>query len=261
MQIWIELEWRYSRRGKVSRQRAKCLQDAYPNGTCVIICNGPSLSITDMSLISKEISFAFNRSYLLFSDWGFIPNFFVVSARNVLQEFAADLRNVKALKFFSFDQARELQEPSIIGFKQNLALFDRFSKNLDRGIWGGGTVTFAALQIAFHMGFRHVVIIGMDHHYSAKGTPTESVVRKEELDIDHPHPDYFPKGVRWELPDLRRSEIAYAIARKEFEDAGGGIIDATIGGKCDVFEKMELEAALECVRARSRNGAKRLGTH
>jgi hypothetical protein len=89
------------------------------------------------------------------------------------------------------------------------------------------------------MGFTKVIIIGMDHNFStkSKNRPNKMEVREEEEDVNHFHPNYFPKGSKWETPDLKSSEYFYKIARKEYEKDGRQIIDCTIGGKCEVFEK------------------------
>ena len=39
---------------------------------------------------------------------------------------------------------------------------------------------------------------------------------------------------------LRNSEISYKAARDVFEAGGRSIIDCTIGGACDVFEKADV---------------------
>src|SRR5262249_54292447 len=104
-------------------------------------------------------------------------------------------------------------------------------------ISSGGTVTFVSLQLAYFMGFREVIVIGLDHSFAEKGIPNSTEVRQSEKDQSHCHPDYFPKGTKWQLPDLYRSEFAYALAREAFERDGRNIIDATIGGRCEVFRK------------------------
>ena len=105
------------------------------------------------------------------------------------------------------------------------------------GLYSGGTVTYTALQIIYHMGFRKVIIIGLDHNYREKGTPGKTEVRDQRDDESHFHTDYFPRGTKWQLPDLRRSEIAFKLAKLAFEADGREIIDATIDGQCEVFEK------------------------
>ena len=44
---------------------------------------------------------------------------------------------------------------------------------------------------------------------------------------------------QWHTADLKNNERYYGFARKEYEKAGRKIIDATPGGKCQVFEKAD----------------------
>jgi hypothetical protein len=89
------------------------------------------------------------------------------------------------------------------------------------------------------MGFRQVIIIGLDHNYVDKGVPSKTETRTAEHDQSHFHPDYFPKGSRWQLPDLLRSEIDFEISRLAYEADGREILDATTGGKCRAFKKAD----------------------
>lgn len=88
------------------------------------------------------------------------------------------------------------------------------------------------------MGFSEVIIIEMDYNFQTKknNRPNEVEVREEE-DKNNFHPNYFPKGSKWETPDLVSSEYFYNIAKNEFEKVGRKIIDCTVNGKCQVFEK------------------------
>ena len=96
----------------------------------------------------------------------------------------------------------------------------------------------AALQIAFFMGFKEVFLIGVDHNFKDTGIPNIVKERKSSVDHNHFHPDYFPKGSRWQLPDLPRSEMAYYLAKNAFENDGRIIRDATVDGKLEVFPKV-----------------------
>ena len=106
--------------------------------------------------------------------------------------------------------------------------------------YSGGTVTYACLQLAFFMGFSEVILIGLDHNYVEKGTPNKVEVRQVDQDESHFHPDYLPKGVRWQLPDLLRSEIAYQMAKDAYSQNGRQVLDATPGGKCPIFTELNL---------------------
>jgi hypothetical protein len=115
---------------------------------------------------------------------------------------------------------------------------ERFAADVSRRVFEGSTVTFVALQIAFHMGFGEAILLGVDHDFEAKGRPNATVVSSGE-DRNHFSPAYFGAGFRWQLPDLAASERAYLLARQAYEAAGRRVVDATIGGKLTVFPKVE----------------------
>jgi hypothetical protein len=104
-------------------------------------------------------------------------------------------------------------------------------------VFEGSTVTFVALQLAFHMGFEEVILVGVDHSFTTKGKPNVTVVSDGE-DPNHFSAEYFGKGYRWQLPDLDASERAYLMAREAFDASNRRILDATIGGKLEVFPKV-----------------------
>lgn len=237
--------WYASEIGRTNREALSGLRDKHAGERAVIICNGPSLKKTDMTLVAGETSFCMNRSYLMFEEWGFIPNYFSLTNELVLRQFLDDIRALDMPKFTDFAY-RELLRPEDGAryFRLPPRLSDKFEGDLQRPISSGGTVTFATLQIAFYLGFSEVIIVGMDHRFKAKGIPSAAEIRQNDVDEDHAHPDYFPKGMKWELPDLVRSELAYEQARNQFEKHGRRIIDATVDGACTVFEKMPLREAL-----------------
>ena len=101
-------------------------------------------------------------------------------------------------------------------------------------------MTYVALQLAFYMGFQQVILIGVDHNFSTQGKPNTTVISQGE-DKDHFHASYFGKGFRWQLPDLETSERAYRLAKQAFEAAGREVLDATIGGKLQVFPKVDYD--------------------
>jgi hypothetical protein len=113
-----------------------------------------------------------------------------------------------------------------------------FSREVSGRVWEGATVTNVALQIAFHMGFEQVILIGVDHNFTTKG-PANKTVTSQGDDPNHFSPAYFGKGFRWQLPDLETSEIGYRLAKQAYETAGRKVVDATVGGKLSVFPKVE----------------------
>ncbi len=91
------------------------------------------------------------------------------------------------------------------------------------------------------MGFEEVILIGVDHSFASKGRPNETVVSAGD-DPNHFSPNYFDRGFRWQLPDLEASERAYRMAKEAYERHGRRILDATLGGKLEVFPKVAYES-------------------
>jgi hypothetical protein len=226
---------------RASIQRLAEYQDKHKGERCVIIGNGPSLKMTDVSLIRDEYTFGMNRIYLAFPDWGFETSYFVSINDLVIEQCAEDIRGLSMPKFLSWHSHPHITPTYDTMFLHTTYYNPAFSSDVRGRVWEGATVTYVAMQLAFYMGFEQVVLIGVDHSFKAKGEPNKTVVSEGD-DESHFDPKYFGKGFRWQLPDLDTSELAYMRARHAYESAGRQILDATIGGHLDVFPKVDFES-------------------
>ena len=86
-----------------------------------------------------------------------------------------------------------------------------------------------------------MILIGVDHSFATKGAPNTTVQSEGDYP-NHFSASYFGKGFRWQLPDLETSELGYRLARKAFEEDGRKILDATVGGKLEIFEKVDYQS-------------------
>lgn len=223
-------------------QRLQRFHNCHRNERLVLVCNGPSLSQTDFSLIRNEVSMGLNKIFLGFRRFCFYPRYYVAINRRVIEQSAADIRSLNCVRFLKDMGAdNPLPESALTHFIQSRPE-ERFHCNLVDGFFEGYTVTFAALQMAFFMGFSTVVIVGMDHRYRYQGAPNEPRILSGP-DPNHFDPAYF-SGHTWDNPDLANSERFYAMAREVYEAAGRKIIDCTVGGACQVFEQGRLEEVL-----------------
>jgi hypothetical protein len=229
-----------------NRARLAAYADRHAGQRCFVIGNGPSLGAMDLSPLRGEVSFAANRLYLLFGSLPFAPSYYCATNELVLRQFAAEIAQLPMPKFLSWTRRRDFARArgETLFVRTALSLRDFFAGDPRRALGSGGTVTFTALQLAFFMGFTQVVLIGVDHAFAESGPPNATRTRRGP-DQSHCHPDYFPPGSRWQLPDLRRSELAYGLARRAYERAGRRVLDATPGGKLDVFEKVAFESLFE----------------
>ncbi len=214
------------------------LENRHRGQRCFLIGNGPSLRNTDLSLLRNEITFGMNRIYLAFDDMGFETTYYVAVNELVMEQFARDISALCIPKILYWPGRKWIPMDEHTMFVRFGAPQTLFEPDIRKRLGPGATVTYIAMQIAFFMGFSQVILIGVDHSFQTQGDPHKQVVSEGE-DPNHFDPRYFGKGVKWQLPDLDTSEMAYRVARGRFESAGREIVDATVGGKLDVFRKVE----------------------
>ncbi len=182
-----------------------------------------------------------NRVYLAFDEWGFQTSFLVSVNDLVIEQCVDDFLALDMPRFFSWrshrfflSQSPDAQLPIYLYTTYDAP---RFARDARFRLWEGATVTYVCLQLAFHLGFEEVILIGVDHSFTSKGEANKTVVSEGD-DPNHFDPRYFGKGFRWQLPDLDTSERAYWMALQAYERAGRRVVDATIGGKLTVFPKV-----------------------
>lgn len=235
-----EVLFRFSHASLTSRKRLSTLRDSQRGQRCFIIGNGPSLKNTDLSHLRSEFTFGLNRIYMLFPDLGFSTTYLVSINRLVIEQCKSEILAQNTMKFLPWGLRRyfPVPIPEDLVFVNTEAFHSVFQRNACRPLWQGATVTFVAMQLAYHMGFSQVILIGVDHSFVTSGKAHTEIVSQGD-DPNHFSPQYFGKGFRWQLPDLETSEIAYRKARTAFEQDGRIILDATIGGKLTVFPKTD----------------------
>jgi len=212
----------------------------HPGERAVLVCNGPSLNRMDLTRLRGETVIGLNKIHLGLERFGFELAYLVAVNPRVVAQAAAEIAALPVPRFIGARAAAHLPQDAFTFHVPVLSAPVLFSTEPTRGFREGGTVTHAALQVAYWMGFAEVVIVGMDHRFAYQGAPHEAR-RMEGPDPNHFSPDYF-RGQIWDNPDLARSEASYAEARRVYEAAGRRILDATPGGACQVFEKADYEA-------------------
>lgn len=218
--------------------RLPALRDSHKGERCFIIGNGPSLNQTDLHKLKNEYTFGLNRIFMMFPQLGFETSYLVSINDLVIEQSAAEIQELVIPKFIAWRSHRWLRPSKNQYFLYTTYTEPTFAIDLTRRVWEGATVTYVALQIAFYLGFKEAILIGVDHNFVSKGKPNTTIVSEGD-DPNHFHPGYFGKGFRWQLPDLETSEIAYRMAREMYEKHGRKVIDATVGGKLTIFPKAD----------------------
>jgi len=222
-----------------SAHKLKQLENLHANQRCFIIGNGPSLRQTDLTRLRGEYTFGLNRIYLLFPELGF-PTTYLVSVNDlVLEQCAAEMQSLSVPKFLTWRARHWFRtDPKVTYLDTDFPGEENFCLKIDGRVFEGFTVTYVALQLAYHMGFNEAILIGVDHNFVTQGTANQAIISQGD-DPNHFAPNYFGKGFKWQLPDLVGSERAYTLARNAYSSVGRRVLDATIGGKLTIFPKID----------------------
>lgn len=253
--VYAHHTWRY-----VDLPRLRALKDRHAGDRRgFIICNGPSLADTDLSLLEDEITFGVNAIYLKFPEMGFAPTYHVVEDNLVAEDRSDDLNQLHdSTRLFPERVAYCLdRSPDAIRFRHCTDPATRraspyhaygFSPDLTQFTYPGSTVTFTCMQIAYFVGLREVYLVGADHsyeipdRYASRDASENYVIESVEADVNHFDPSYFGEGMRWHNPKVHMMEQAYERAKAFYDDHGGKIYNATKGGKLEVFERVDYDS-------------------
>ena len=237
------LKWDLHPESCRSRRKLRGWKDKHFGDKAVIVCNGPSLLKTDFLLLKDIFTFGLNKINLLFEKTTFRPSCIVAVNPLVIEQNSEFYNQTSIPLFLNSSSIRFVERRDNIIFLHDTNV-KRFARDCSLSIYQGYTVTFVAMQLAFHMGFRHIALIGCDHNYATKGPANKTVVSGEK-DENHFDPNYFSRGMKWHLPDIFESEVSYNLARDVFQAYGGNIFNATEGGNLEIFPRIHLEEFLE----------------
>jgi len=228
-----------SSRWQKSRYHMQALRNTHAGERCFIIGNGPSLRRTDLTKLKGEFTFGLNRIYLIFSELGFATSCLVSVNELVLEQCASEMKALDLPKYLAWRSRHWFADaPQAVFVDTDFTGTEDFSRNASGRIFEGFTVTYVALQLAFHMGFSEVILIGVDHNFTTQGPANQAVVSQGD-DPNHFSPNYFGAGFKWQLPDLEGSERAYRLARHAYDSDGRRVRDATVDGKLTIFPKVD----------------------
>jgi hypothetical protein len=229
----LDPRWAQSKRNLLQ------LQNIHKDKRCFIIGNGPSLRQTDLNQLRDEFTFGLNRIYLLFPQIGFTTTYLVSVNDLVLEQCATEMKSLCLPKFLTWRSRHWFPSDAKTTYLDtDFTGQENFCPSITGRIFEGFTVTYVALQLAYHMGFSEVILVGVDHNFVTQGAANQAIVSQGD-DPNHFAPDYFGKGFKWQLPDLAGSERAYLMARDAYSMAGRRVLDATIGGKLTIFQKVD----------------------
>lgn len=224
------------------RKRIESYHNRYLGKRCFIIGNGPSLRVEDLEKLKGEITFGTHRIYTLFGNTSWRPSFYFAQDYKMIKEDSDSISAISSKEKF-IGMVPWYKYPHIQGatFAHiNLKPFypepPEFSDNVSKEFYEGMTVTYMCLQFAAYMGFSEIYLLGMDHNYSIEMNPDGSIKMTEGIK-DH----FSSDDICTNVPQTYKSTLAYYAARKYADQHNVKIINATRGGKLEVFERVDFD--------------------
>jgi len=224
--------------------------DYHKNERCFVICNGPSLNKHNLELLRNEITIGANRIYL---HKDFYPMYYTIEDAMDVNQFHKEINQYTkpVAKFIPEAYKNTIFGDDVIyinfrkyrGGSLGDYHFNFVNKPKPIFYWAG-TVTYLSLQLAHWMGCNPIYIIGADHYwgnYSKK----RGTIQSNSKDDWHFHKDYYGSGKIWNLPVVDRITRAYEFANQIAKDRGFSIYNATIGGKLEVFERVDYNSLFD----------------
>ncbi|WP_300390896.1 FkbM family methyltransferase [Henriciella sp.] len=245
--------------GEIDTHRSllKDLRNGRKRKRCFIIGNGPSLKKTDLSPLKNEDTFVTNGFFLKMPELDWTPTYYVVEDHLVAEDRKKEINNLHGPTKLFPAYLRYCLNPDkdtiFFNHRPRVSFPDGFdfSFDADDHTFAGGTVTFTCMELAAFLGYEEIYLIGVDASYAIPKDATASGPgRVKELDMksddpNHFHPDYFGKGKRWHEPNVDVMLKAYEEARARCDERGQIIVNATIGGKLEVFPRTDYESLFD----------------
>jgi hypothetical protein len=218
-------------------------RDAHRGERCVVLGNGPSLRETPLELLRGEHVFIVNRGHHAFGFGLTGEPYLVVSDPRTYATYATEIRAARVgMRFYRADVTRDgayldakaegdAESCVVLPFHMAPTMDEgAFACDVTRGLHRGFTVVLDAVQLAYFMGFRHVIMLGVDltpaaeqTHFYGSGT--------------------YERSRRNDMP-VPRVQASFATARRVFEADGRRLVNATPGGSLSELERIDLTVAL-----------------
>lgn len=250
-------------------ERLKKLENRHKGQRCFVIGNGPSLTIDDLNLISRDVTFAANRIYEAFSDTDWRPTYYSVTD-SVFFDYFHDL-TVKTCrenmpdttKLFWLNLIKDIKEPlpfcDEIYFDLNMMHRDvpEFSKRADLFLYRGSTIIYVMIQLAVYMGFDEIYLLGVDNDFPTQTADDGREVLNPASSRAHFYKessaaaDYLKNIMSWvdfrdtEKSGLHSPDSVYRTAKWHCDQLNVSLYNATRGGKLEVLTRKNLDEIIE----------------
>lgn len=255
-QTFLLKHFRYTPYG---RYMAK-IRNTHLGESCFIIGNGPSLTTEDLTTLHEKgiDTFAVNRIYQIFPKTAWRPTYYVSTDHVMIRDKLPEVEKIPAKAKFIPLQNKYYHDIKVKGAKYFFRNDHRerdqaegFSLDCTEQVNMRGTVTIACMQLAMHLGYKHIYLLGVDHNFD------KIITESGEVIIDPSVKNYFIEGYDDDVSsevthNLGNTTRAYMDVRRFIDKTDVRICNASRKTKLEAFERIAFEEALKEIEARQR---------
>lgn len=231
------------------------LKDSHKGERCFLIGNGPSLTGKDLNLLKDEYTFGTNMVYKIFDQTEWRPSFHCVSDTIYASKLGTELSEMVKSPLFTTERTyrRMRKKPIDTTYVHTIQTeLYKVRGNIQSYCMIKATVLSLAAEMAFHMGFSEIYLLGVDctNPHDKGGHFTDNYATKEvaETDINRIKTRMNAKTLTTkQIGDhiIDRSMEVYSLLNRYASKHGIRIFNATRGGNLEIFPRVNLEDVLE----------------
>ena len=200
--------------------------------TAFVIGTGPSLNDIDMEKLKNYDCVTFNRAYIAFDDWGFVPQYYLAIDGNDIRSVYKDINNLAidnpSSKFFILDDENhnKIHPPDAFQDKdKKTSLFDWKRENLYRIYQKNSTFRgyidkkdaylpvvpnagWMGVELLYALGYKTIAFVGCDSRYEDSQESNKDItmvggeyISHADTDVNHFRADYFGKDIHFGKPN------------------------------------------------------------
>lgn len=231
---------------------------------CFIVGNGPSLKIEDLEMLKNEITFASNTIYAVYKNTNWRPNYYysldsfmweTLSQQEILEKILSGCDAAFTSLYGNMFQMKDNKEFEKLHYVIPIAQINEvthyplFSEDCSDVVFKWGTITYVMIQMAVYMGFKTIYLLGVDftfsHEMHADNSITINNINSHMEQIEKEQERFYEVvkkiyGYGY-MAKVDAQKEAYMSANRYAKEHGIKILNATRGGKLEVFERVDFD--------------------
>lgn len=247
----LDMQWRNSRKDKILEANA-ALANEFSQKKCYVLGNSPSLNNHDLHKLENEWVFCVN-TFFVHEHFDVIkPNFYVIADLDLILLDDEATKNWwqkmieksagKGIRFFLPLPLKNtfvhegLKNEAIYFLDLSLPFNSKSVMNFDitKPINGVQNVLILAIQLAIHMGFEKINLLGADHDWlSHYGKEQRHFYNIEDTEVEEVGATGFPYN--WWLNAVNNMFKQYRLLQHFAHGKGIKIYNASESGVLDIF--------------------------